>query len=271
MQILQRVYRIFNLLSIDVVAGAVLSSLYFSVLLGVKPDSYSLIALGLAVWIIYTADRLLDVRSLPGAATTDRHRFHQRYCNKLWGAIVFGGIFVLILSLLLDKTVLVGGIFLVVLICIYLQVQRQLRIKEFIVAILYTAGVLLPSLGLLTRPLASEHYLLIVQFFIVALVNLLLFSWFEYDSDKGRGSTSFVTAYGTKLTRRLIWILNFSSTGIAGWMLYHWHTPSTLVFLFMTFILLTMSFSPTYFSINARYRLLGDAVFFLSLLGIFYD
>jgi hypothetical protein len=170
MQILQRLYRVFNLLSIDVVAGAVLSSLYFSVLLGVKPDSYSLIALGLAVWIIYTVDRLLDVRNLPGAAITDRHKFHQRYCNKLWGAIVLGGIFVLILSLLLDKTVLVGGIFLAAFICIYLRVQKQLRIKEFIVAILYTAGVLLPSLGLLTKPLTSEHYLLIAQFFIVALV-----------------------------------------------------------------------------------------------------
>jgi hypothetical protein len=144
-----------------------------------------------------------------------------------------------------------------------------LRIKEFIIAILYTAGVLLPSVGLLTRPLASEHYLLIVQFFIIALVNLLLFSWFEYQSDKGSGFTSFVTVYGTRLTRRLIWISNFISTVIAGWMLFHWHAPSTLVFLFMTFILMTMSFFPTYFSINSRYRLLGDAVFFLSLVGIF--
>lgn len=268
MQILQRVYRIFNLLSIDVVAGAVFSSLYFSVLLGVKPDSYSLIVLGLTVWIIYTADRLLDVRNLPCAATTDRHKFHQRYFNKLWGAIVLGGIFVLILSLLLDRTVLVGGIFLAALICIYLRVQYKLCIKEFIVASLYTAGVLLPSLGLLTRPLASEHYLLIAQFFIVALVNLLLFSWFEYQSDKGSGFSSFVTAYGKELTIRLIWILNFSSTVIAGWVFFHWHTFSTLVFLCMTFILLAISCSPTYFSVNSRYRQLGDAVFFLSLAGI---
>jgi len=269
MDMLLRLYRTFNLLSLDVAIGAIISALYFSKLLIIEPSAYSIITLGLTVWIIYTADRLLDVRNSKGPVTTDRHKFHQRYQNQLWFSIVLVVLAITALLLWLPQAVLKGGILLAVMTGLYLFLHKKLLVKEFVIAILYTMGILLPSWSLHNSSLSLGSYLLIAQFFIVALINLLLFSWFDYESDKSRGSASFVTAYGKKLTSRVIWVLNICSIGISGWMLFHFHTSSTLVFLFMTFILAIISLFPAYFSVNCRYRFLGDAVFFLPAVGIF--
>lgn len=264
-----RLYRTFNLLSLDVALGAIISALYFSKLLIIKPGVYSIITLGLTVWTIYTADRLLDVRNAKGPATTDRHKFHQRYQSKLWFSIVLVVLIIAALLFMLPTAVFMGGILLAVMTGLYLFLHNKLLVKEFVIAILYTIGILLPSWSLHNSSLSSESYLLITQFFIVALINLLLFSWFDYESDKSSGSGSFVTAYGKKLTNQVIWSLNICSIGITGWILFHFHTSSTLVFLFMTLILAIISLFPAYFSVNSRYRFLGDAVFFLPAVGIF--
>lgn len=269
MDMLVRLYRTLNLLSIDVVVGAVVSSLYFSTLLEVKANHYSMVTLGLAVWIIYTADRLLDVKNLNGPATTDRHQFHHRYQNQLWISIFLMGIIAVALVFFLPHSIITIGIFVAASSGLYLLIQKNLRIKEFIVAILYTVGVLLPSLGLRSS-LSSELYFLIAQFFIVALINLLLFSRFEYETDKCSGYSSFATYYGEKVTTRLAWILCLCSLLITAWMLIqNVFTLTTLIFLFMTFVLMVISLFPNYFAANSRYRLLGDAVFFLPLIGLF--
>jgi hypothetical protein len=265
---LLRIYRTFNLLSLDVAVGAVISALYFSKLLSVKPNVYSMITLGLTVWIIYTADRLLDVRNLKKPAT-DRHKFHQRYQNQLWSSTFIAGLIVASLVFFLPSLVFMAGSLLAAISGLYLLTQKYLRAKELVVAILYTVGVLLPSCNLSTEPLSSEHHLLIVQFFIVALINLLLFSWFEYEADKNGGYSSFVTTYGKKLTVGLLLMLSFCNASITGWMLVQ--NPgnvTALVFLIMTSILLIIYLFPVYFAVNSRYRLVGDAVFFLPLVGL---
>lgn len=266
---LHRLYRTINLLSLDVVLGAVISSLYFTALLEVKPNEYSTIALGLTVWIIYTADRLLDVRKLKNQPATERHKFHQRYQKQLWVMIALMGMIVVALAFFLHQSVLAGGIFLSVVICIYLAFQKNLHIKEFVVAILYTLGVLLPALGVFTGLPSAKHYLLIAQFFTVVLINLLLFSWFECESDRSEGYSSFVTVYGKKVTLGLLFVLIFCSISITGCMLIQ-RTFNFITFtmLFMTLTLLIITLFPGYYSINSRYRLLGDAIFFLPALGL---
>jgi 4-hydroxybenzoate polyprenyltransferase len=227
-----------------------------------------MVTLGLTVWIIYTADRLLDVRDLEGPATTDRHKFHHRYQNQLWILIFLMGFIAATLVFFLQPSIILIGIFVAASSGLYLLIQKHLRIKEFIVAILYTVGVLLPSLGL-RGSLSSELYLLIAQFFIVALINLLLFSRFEHKTDKSSGYSSFATTYGKNVTTRFVWMLYLCSISITAWMLtQNLFTLATLIFLLMTFVLMVISLFPNYFAVNSRYRLLGDAVFFLPLLGL---
>ena len=75
------------MLSLEAPAVAVLWTLALArlndlpVLPGVLPG------LGLAVWIIYVADRLLDTLSLPPDALSLRHRFHQRHRGWLAAAV----------------------------------------------------------------------------------------------------------------------------------------------------------------------------------------
>lgn len=228
-----------------------------------------MVTLGLAVWIIYTADRLLDVRNLECPAITERHQFHHRFQNQLWISIFLMGLIAVVLVFFLHPSIIKIGIFVAASCGLYLLVQKHLRIKEFMVAILYTVGVLLPSLGLRSS-LSTQLYLLIAQFFIVALINLLLFSRFEYETDKSSGYSSFAITYGKKVTTHLAWILCLCSLSITAWMLIqNLFTLTTLIFLFMTFVLMVISLFPNYFTANSRYRLLGDAVFFLPLIGLF--
>lgn len=93
-----------NLLSLDapLVALAWLHIFAKTWRLGYHPwQAY--LCLGLAVWVIYVADRLLDV-SLHGASVNDlepRHRFHQRY--RKW--MVTG----LILSVIVATNIVLTG------------------------------------------------------------------------------------------------------------------------------------------------------------------
>jgi 4-hydroxybenzoate polyprenyltransferase len=265
-----RLYKVFNLLNLDVVVGAVISALYFAKLLAAKVNVFGILALGLTVWIIYTADRLLDVKKMSGTPTSERHKFHQKNYNILFFLLVIVTILVGISIPLLNERVIIGGLSLAVIIGLYLFLQRYLPLKEFFVAGLYTFGVLLPSWRLKVDLISGDHVLLIGQFFSVALVNLLLFSWFEFENDLQDGHSSMAIRWGKTLCAKLIIILGIISLCLSGWMIMHSpYIMATSIFLLMMAILMWMLFFHSYFIKNARYRLLGDAVFFLSLIGLF--
>src|SRR6187402_2077625 len=125
LQKLSAFYRTINLLSIDVAAGAVCSSLLFAEILKVHILSYGLASLGLSVWIIYTADDLLDARKIKTPAATERHRFHQRHFNLLLillaVAILVNGLIILFVR----KPVLISGIIVASFVAIYLLLHRH--------------------------------------------------------------------------------------------------------------------------------------------------
>lgn len=268
MEILIRFYRICNLLSLDVAAGAVICSLYFSKLLSVTPRVQGMLALGFVVWVIYTVDRLLDVRMMTNPAASERHQFHQRYQKLLWGLSILAGLATISFVSFLRTPVLMGGIFLSFLAGLYLLLQKYLKVKEFFVATIYAAGVLLASLSVTSIEVSYLEWLLITQLFIVALINLLLFSWFEYDIDKKDGHSSFVIQWGKATGGK--WVIGLATINflITIWLVVQTSWLAPLLFLSMTVVLIVIFFSHTFFQINARYRLLGDAVFFIPIIGL---
>ncbi|HEX8061295.1 MAG TPA: hypothetical protein VF473_10190, partial [Cyclobacteriaceae bacterium] len=62
-------YRTFNLLSLDVALGAVISAAFLGRILNVHILPQGYVLLGIIVWLIYTADHLLDAWSMREAAT----------------------------------------------------------------------------------------------------------------------------------------------------------------------------------------------------------
>jgi 4-hydroxybenzoate polyprenyltransferase len=262
-----RVYRYVNLLSLDIVVGAVVSALFFARVLDVAIRPVGLLALGLTVWVIYTADHLRDAYTIGKSASTLRHRFHQEHFRTLLIAAIAGVLVNVVIVFFIRKQVFVWGTVLAIGVGIYLIVQRYLKfLKEICIAGLYTCGVLLPSITVTGDRLTTGHYLLIVQFMMVAWLNLLIFSWFDREDDKQDRQPSFVTMLGEPVTRASIWCLIGSIFLVAGFSFYRAEMkPAVLIVATMGLVLALIFAFRKHFAQQDYYRLLGDAVFLLPL------
>ena len=260
-----RIYRLINLLSLDVVAGAIVCAVFFSRVFHVSVRPFGLIALGLTVWIIYTVDHLRDARKIKGQASTERHRFHQIHYRRLIILCLVALGLDVIAIIFLKQQVLEWGVALSLVVFTYMVIQGSLKfLKETFIAILYTCGILLLSIPVTSIKLSSVHYILIVQFLATALANLLMFSWFDRELDQQDKRYSFVTKVGEASTRGVVWlllILLLTLTVIQtfkGVLL----VPSLIVGA-MGVILLVIFICKESLARNDYYRLLGDAVFLL--------
>jgi len=261
-----RVYRLLNLLSLDVAAGAMITTLFFSKLLHAPVRAYGVVALGLTVWIIYTADRLLDVRHLKQPALSERHRFHQQYYTTLWVVVLSAIVLVCVLISFVRPAVLLGGLLLAPVIVLYLLLQKRLPIKELAVATLYTMGVLVPAWPgswMELMPVTG----LIAQLFLIALANLMLFAWFEAAEDNQMGQASLATRIGkNEVGKFLITLLGF---GISFSLVHAVLVNSNSWILFFMWVgLIALFYFKTYFERNERYRVWGDAIFYLPIIGL---
>jgi len=263
-----KLYRLFNLLSLDVVTGAVISSLFFSKILEVVPSYPSLISLGLTVWIIYTADRLLDIQDVKGEAASERHRFHQRNQTKLKYWLVVVLIIDIVLIFFMPVKLIKHGIILSLAVVIYILLRRKLHIsKELLVAVLYTTGVVLPSW--LENQMGFEQYLIILLFFLIALINLIVFSWYEKENDLRDRQDSVATLIEEIKIRYILMGLLVITFSISIYLFFQppYHFIS-LVLIAMAAILLLIFTCKRFFARNDYYRLAGDAVFLFPIVYI---
>lgn len=266
-----RLYRLFNLLSLDVVAGAVVCSIFFAHLFKTQLKLSGIVALALTVWIIYTADHLLDARHVQHEASTERHKFHQKNFRILLIVLLAAIIVNVVQVFFIRRPVLIGGVLLALVIAAYLIAQRYLKyLKEIFAALLYSGGVLLVPVSMRVTPLTSIHVQLIAIFFITALLNLLLFSWFDHARDEQDHRQSFSTIFGENCTQKTILLLFVLNTGLFVSLLIasdqHLFIGTLLLMNVMLFFLMVRK---GYFLVNDRYRLFGDAVFIVPIIYIF--
>lgn len=263
MQRLIRIYRFFNLLSIDVVLGAICSALFFARIFGVGIHPQGLLALGLTVWVVYTTDHLLDARKVIGNASTERHQFHQCYHRILVPCVVAAIVADALIVFFIRRPVLEGGMVLIAGVSIYLLVQQYTKIlKEVFIALMYTMGVLLPSVMVTGVPYHAWPWVLLIQFFLLALTNLLLFSWFDHEYDTRDRRSSFVTIVGPDQARIII-IALFVITGMLTF--FSHKLRASLYLLAADSLLLCIFLRPGFFRKADRFRLMGDAIFFILL------
>lgn len=260
-------YRYVNLLSLDIVAGAVISAVFFSRLLEAPLLPYALIALALTVWIIYTADHLRDARHIGPDATSDRHAFHHRHFMTLMVAMLMALLADGVVIIFMRERILTAGLCLSAVVAVYLLLHRYLKwAKEIIVAGLYTCGILLPSIAISPLTISLPYVILFAVFALLALINLLVLSWFDYDSDLQDRQPSFATVLGKATTRKVTFMLigaNFAGTGC----LFALEFEPAVVFILLAMnvvLLLTFLFARTG-DRNNTYRLFGDGVFLLPL------
>lgn len=134
-----------NLLNLDAPAVAIVWQGLFAAVLGVRLPPSLYLVLGAAVWLVYTADHLLDAARLdPALPAPPRHCFvrdHWRIFAALWLAVAVAlGCWI---PFVLPQALVVRGLFFGLLVMLYFfQVERLRRGKALFVSKEVACGVL---------------------------------------------------------------------------------------------------------------------------------
>jgi hypothetical protein len=266
-------------LSLDVALGALGGGCMAVAYLGISMPWAWYVLLPLAVWVIYTSDHLLDAQRLGERASTGRHRFHVKYLVPL--SLIAGAVALFCLGLALVFLGEVGVLFGLAmggLVVVHLMIVRvvgtrtsKLLAKELGVAVVYALGIWGLPLLVSEQMLTASGLIPCFQFLLLALVNLLEFSLFEFETDALDGHTSFVRALGKRRSIQLIRILLgiVATMGVALLLLDDVIAVIRLemVYGIMAAMLGLLLYRKAWFSVNERYRAWGDAAF---LLPFFY-
>ena len=136
---------LWHLLSLDAPAVAAVWTMYAAHAFGVALPWSAPAALGLAVWMLYAADRMADAAG--GTELQERHRFHHRHRHALGGAVA-GALPVLILLVsLLPHTLRTAWMLLALPLAAYVAAVHALRLrvpKELLVSILFATTCFTP-------------------------------------------------------------------------------------------------------------------------------
>lgn len=257
-------YRCVNVFSVDVACGAVTTYWLMAHTLCATVSWTESVALAISVWLLYTCDHLRDAQQINGHASTLRHRLHQKFYRPIAIVVVIVTVALLALLPLLPAQVLLRGLVLGCAALLYLWMQRRLLgIKEFAGAALYTAGITVPVIDLELNLLSA---LLLVALFLTAYGNLLLFAWYDAVPDTRQKQPSLVALLGRDkvhvllvILYALLLLLLFAGAWVTG-------AAAFLVLLVINAIHVVILGLPHYFGRKDRYRLAGDAAFFLAVL-----
>ncbi|HEX7013962.1 MAG TPA: hypothetical protein VF191_00525 [Cyclobacteriaceae bacterium] len=265
-----KIYRLLNSLSIDVAAGAVVCAMFLAEVLRSRPGSPALMMLGLTVWIIYSSDHLLDARRITTEAATYRHSFYQRHFGIMVVITAAAVVADCILAMRIRPAVFQAGLILAAPVAVYLVAQRFfVSVKELLGAILYTAGVSLPAYIFMgDRSVTVTQGGFVVAFFLIAWANLLVFSYFDCESDMKNAQTSFATRWGLQATRWAIFAVIGAGLILCGYLLFAAMALPALILLTMNLVLFVLMSYPGYFSRGDRFRMVGDSMFLIPLVAV---
>ncbi|HAO48195.1 MAG TPA: hypothetical protein DCR35_02125 [Runella sp.] len=261
-------------LSLDVVAGAMLTHTIAQRM----PDGHgkvswaSTLLVGIAVFAIYVADRLLDNRK-SRKVDTQRHRFHAQHEPMLLKILAGLGVVGLVCLFWLPKGMFIVGLTLAVLVVGYLVVIFRTTLtdgfqlfKEPIVALIYTAGVWWTALSA-SAETPWESKVFMGLFGLVAFQNLLLFSWFEsFDMEEGY---TLAIAWGTETVSKILMWISIIVCAVATVVLfsttYRYCVRAAITVSVMGLANDYLKRQSASVLPNERYRWLGDGVFFFTL------
>lgn len=138
-----------HLLSLDAPCVAALWTLFIAWQFHTQLSAAGPLALGLAVWVLYIADRVHD--AVRGDLVQDRHRFHLRYARPFLLAAAVGTAIVLILLFRLPAPLRTAWLLLAMPLALYVVAVHVLHLrrvpKEPLVAVFFAAATCLPVLA----------------------------------------------------------------------------------------------------------------------------
>ena len=237
-----------------------------------KPDVPSLLILGICTWIIYILDRLLNnIKSEPQDA---RHQFHFQHQYYLQVTIIILCVVALILVFFLPKNVIYFGIGLSVFLVIYFIIIKKTShnanyqyFKEIFTALLYSISIVGSAFST-KQNLALIDYLAGLNFFLLVHQSILIFSYYEAASQPETKNLA------NKLSKKNY---TYLIVGICTFIISGNFFDASLFTKKVFFIEALMSLCSVLIFVfqaklakNENYRCLGEMVFWLPLLLIFF-
>ncbi len=257
-------------LSLDITAGAVISCVFVAKVFGVSLTLNMLLGLAIAIWLIYTIDHLLDAKKVKGVACNPRHAFHQKYFKLLSLSAIVAFIAGIVNCFFLSPSTLVLGSGLSLasgLYFVYLKLNKVQRQKELFAALVYTFGVFTAPFSLLSD-FSWFALILLIQFFLLAYANLLLFPLYELESDAAEKMNSIVRRKGVAYIENVLRLVLGASMVIASLIIVltnDYFQVEMIVFIMIIALIMLMSKAP-FLKQYQLYRILGDGIFFLPAL-----
>jgi len=268
-------FLILHILSIDVVVGAISCTLMVTYLLNVNPGFVFWIVLPTTVWIVYTLDHLVDGIKLKYTAHTIRHLFHYHYRKILLAIVSLLIVANLLLSIFyLDVRIIYFGVILGLLTGTYLLIvfskgnrKTFLLQKELAVALIYTLGVWGGSLVLVDFQIGILELLLLASFFLLVLADILMFSIYEFDTDKIDHHYTMAVRYGIITSKRIIYFLLLAVFVLSAFILMQTDNQAVqllvLIYIIMGLFLTMIIFKQDVLRKNYLYRYIGELIFWL--------
>jgi hypothetical protein len=258
-------------LSLDVVLGAV-GGLAFAFYSTGTPFSIPVaLILGVSVWIIYLIDHLGDSLWLKKPNSSKYRIFTSHRILFTYLIVLLAVLNGYLIIHYLPVKIIVAGVILCSLVLLYLFLQQILPArfrnyfpKELIISIFYIAAIWFIPLA----EAPHRDYVPLGIHFLLTLINVLLFSYFERSEDfmNHRGSCfSFLSApkFRLILTGLCLLTLIFSLT------LLH-STRAMVVFITITLAYLLEIICSNHLLIKKRYAEITDGAFVLFMLFIFW-
>ena len=284
---MSQLYRHFHFLSLDIVLGAMASSVLAARLFESQPGWAWWICLSLTVWLLYTGDHMLDAWRHRKKVEREMHHFMLRHKrNLIWFMGILAVVNMMLIINLLDKNALKYALVLAALVLLFYAFRHIFRRNrrflipgEFFILLIYLAGTWLgpvaaawPGNASSVANLERGQALIAIMFAGVLLMNLGVISLYDIQLDTRLGLSSLARNLGPKATRNmligtavvilLLAVLQFTI------LLSGRYTQFALIMAGMAFLLLIVLLMPSWFRRNDLYRWTADAVLYLGFLSL---
>ena len=196
---LSYIFRLFSALSFDVALGATSSAYFaFTVCYHHEINQAHFLSLFFSILFFYSADHLYDLYRTRNTERSERRNFHAslRTVFIILAIVSFAAILPLIF--VLDLHVIYSGFILAAGVGIYfffINTYNSNRYKDILVAFGYTLGIWVPVFSYQLSNFDYSFLLPTLLFFLNTFVTMLLYAFYDIQSDKSEGIESFFSRF----------------------------------------------------------------------------
>ncbi len=177
--ILIKIIKYLRLFSLDIIAGAISGTMFFSYIFNVHIPIYWYISLALSMLVIYLTDHILDSIRFAGS----KYFFYKNYRKEILLFILLAGLLnVTLIFTRFPDTLLMKSLYPGLAMIIYFVVNHILKIKvlkELLIAAIYMIVLIFFPVFYLHEQLDTRTLFIIISYFLLVLSNVFMFTYEE--------------------------------------------------------------------------------------------